>query len=148
MAIVIADIAKLNTTQLRRLHDSVMGGTLPDPISVIQIVSRCPLPILTQAHGWSTIPTSILLWSLVLTHPLDHELVPCHRRCTPDEISSLGVRPSEHTTTTRPEIRLSQLPCLHSNDPIAQYLALKPGEVVRIERLDGSIYYRIIVKAA
>ena len=63
LAIVIADIAKLNTTQLRRLHDSI--GTLPDPVSAMQVVTQSPLPVLTQSHSWSTVPTRTLPWSLV-----------------------------------------------------------------------------------
>ena len=103
------------------------------------------MPVLTQSHSWSVVPTRTVPWSLVLTQPLDHELVPRHRRCTRDEIASLG---AQLAATRAGHARLSQLPCLQCSDPIAQYLALKPGEVVRIERLDGSIYYRIIVKAA
>ena len=142
LAIVIADIAKLNTNQLRRLHDSI--GTLPDPVSAMQVVTQSPLPVLTQSHSWSTVPTRTLPWSLVLTQPLDHDLVPRHRRCTPDEITALGM---QLPATRAGHARLSHLPCLQSNDPIAQYLALNPGEVVHIERLDGSVYYRIVVKA-
>lgn len=43
-----------------------------------------------------------------------------------------------------------QLPLIHSSDPMARYLALKPGELVRIRRLSPSageyISYRCCIK--
>jgi DNA-directed RNA polymerase subunit H (RpoH/RPB5) len=81
-----------------------------------------------------------------MIYPLDHELVPPHRRATPEEVIAMLGTSKLHATQSN--AKLSQLPCLRSDDPIAQYLSLKPDEVVRIDRLDGSVYYRVIVKIA
>ena len=43
---------------------------------------------------------------------------------------------------------LKTLPLLRSDDPIAQYLGLRPGDVVRVDRPDGTIYWRNVVAAA
>lgn len=43
---------------------------------------------------------------------------------------------------------LNALPILRSDDPIAQYLGLRPGDVVRVDRLDGTVYWRHLVVAA
>lgn len=70
-------------------------------------------------------------WSIVLVYPLDHELVPRHRRATATERARLGPRQC--------------LPSLRSDDVIAQYLALRIGDVVRIDRHDHTVYWRHIV---
>lgn len=88
-------------------------------------------------------------WSLVLLRPLGpvpplcegahrgggdrchHQLVPLHRVATAEERRTLG---SVHL-----------LPLLRSDDAIVRYLGLKTGEVVRIQRCDGSLYWRHIV---
>lgn len=60
---------------------------------------------------------SILLWQLVLIRPMDHELVPKHRKVTTkEERATLG--PS------------SNLPALRSDDVIAQYLGLRNTVIV------------------
>lgn len=37
------------------------------------------------------------------------------------------------------------LPSLRADDPVVQYLGLSVGDVVRIDRPDGSIYYRLVI---
>ena len=146
MAVIITDRAKLNTTQLRRLHD-LMGTKLSHPIAQLQIVSLHSLTIQCSIHGTWAVQTTIIMWSLVMVYPLDHELVPPHRRATSDEVDIL-LGPRKPGVGRIGANKLSQLPCLRLDDAIAHYLALKPGEVVHIDRLDGSVYYRVIVKIA
>lgn len=58
----------------------------------------------------------------------------CRRLATPEERRRL--------------MPLKTLPLLRSDDPIAQYLGLRPGDVVRVDRPDGTIYWRNVVAAA
>ena len=67
----------------------------------------------------------------MLTRPLDHELVPRHVRATAAESG----------------VQRRCLPMLRASDPVAQYLGLRPGDVVRIDRHDGSAYFRHVVAA-
>ena len=64
----------------------------------------------------------------MLLYPLDHDLVPTHRRATPEERRALAP--------------VNRLPLLCLDDPVVQYLGLRPGDVVRIERRDGTLYWR------
>jgi DNA-directed RNA polymerase subunit H len=74
-----------------------------------------------------------------------HNLVPLH---TPvrdeDEINQIIMDTCVKTKT--------QMPLLYNTDAMARYLALKPGQLVRIRRLSPSagesITYRVCVKAA
>ena len=77
--------------------------------------------------------------SLVLTYPLNHDLVPRHQRASPADLQQLA-----QLRLPRPGVTL---PALRVDDPIAEYLALSVGDIVRIDRLDGTTYYRIIVSA-
>lgn len=73
-----------------------------------------------------------------ITH---HYLVPLHEICTNDEINEV---------MTRYKIKLkTQLPCILKTDPMARYLGIKPGNVVKITRPSPSsgetIVYRYCV---
>lgn len=57
---------------------------------------------------------------------LKHELVPKH------------VVVGHETQNTH------KLPYLRRCDPVSRFLAFRPGDVVRIERADGSIYFRYV----
>lgn len=76
---------------------------------------------------------ALLPWNVILMFPLAHELVPSHRLATPEERRAIR---SVHA-----------LPVLRSNDVVAQYLGFRAGDVVRIDRPDGSVYWRQILTA-
>lgn len=61
----------------------------------------------------------------------DHVSVPKQRRATPEEVQRL-----------RP---LRNIPCLHATDIVVMYLGLTSGDVVRIDRKDGSVYWRLVI---
>ncbi len=71
---------------------------------------------------------------------LEHELVPKHELLTLEEaievLRRLGVEPH-------------QLPAISINDPVAQLLGAKPGDIIRITRKSPTageaVYYRIVV---
>ena len=79
--------------------------------------------------------------------PLDHEMVPYHRKATAEERRAvLRNQPA------------NVLPLLRTDDPVlrgttadprapsaAQYLGLRTGDVVHIQRPDGTVYYRLTV---
>ncbi|KAJ9090028.1 DNA-directed RNA polymerases II 24 kDa polypeptide (RNA polymerase II subunit 5) [Entomophthora muscae] len=73
-----------------------------------------------------------------ITH---HVLVPQHIPISNDEKKNL---------LERYHLKESQLPRIYSNDPIARYLGLKQGQVVKIvrpsESAGRSIFYRICIK--
>jgi DNA-directed RNA polymerase subunit H (RpoH/RPB5) len=82
-------------------------------------------------HNLSTDHTvKILSWSLILLYPMDHELVPCHRKATDEERSRLAP--------------VSQFPILRADDVITRYLGLDAGDVVHILRPDDTVYWRLI----
>lgn len=73
---------------------------------------------------------TVVPWGLVLTQPLDHVLVPRHTRVAASEANG---------------VRRGSLPMLRAGDPVAQYLGLRVGDVVRIDRWDDTEYFRLVV---
>lgn len=65
--------------------------------------------------------------------------MPRHQRATPADLCQLA-----RLRLPRPGVTL---PALRVNDPVAQYLALAVGDIVRIDRLDGTVYYRTVISA-
>lgn len=57
---------------------------------------------------------------------LKHELVP------------------KHVVVGHDSQNIHKLPYLRRGDPVARFLAFRPGDVVRIERADGSVYFRCV----
>lgn len=94
---------------------------------------------------------TVLPWHLVLMYPLDHSLVPPHRLATPGELRELqqryGLVTHNHHHHRRPAVATTTLPALRADDPVAQYLGLAVGDVVRIDRADGSVFYRAVITA-
>lgn len=127
--LLVTDQPKIGMVQLRQAHEACRGVG----VHHLQLVSRHPVTTQTL-HLNQSLPSdrhiSILLWSLVLVYPLDHELVPHHRRATAAERARLAP--------------VNQLPTLKADDPVAQYLGLRPGEVVHILRPDRTVYWRLI----
>ena len=90
-----------------------------------------------------------------MMYPLDHALVPPHRRVPVNEVR--GSRSFAQWLTEKktkrletkylcPGKRLSAvLPSLRADDPVVQYLGLSVGDIVRIDRPDGSVYYRLVI---
>lgn len=78
---------------------------------------------------------TVVPWTLVLTYPLDHEIVPPHRRATPADLRAAGL------SRCKPGL----LPAVRSDDPVVRYLHLRVGEIVRIDRQDGSLYFRRVI---
>lgn len=114
-------------------------------------------------HLLPTQRLAVLPWSLLLVHPCDHDLVPPHRRVTAAELPP-GLLPAATIAGDAAALR-AVLPSLWADDPVARYLAgavpagphggtgparpgLQPGELVRIERHDGSTYFRVVVGVA
>lgn len=130
VVILITDQTKIGMSQLRQGYEALqrVGARW------LQLVSLHGITTQTMNLN-ATLPAdrhiNLLLWSLILLRPLNHQLVPTHRRATAEERARL--RPVKH------------LPVLRADDAIAQYLALRAGEVVHITRNDGTVYYRLIV---
>jgi DNA-directed RNA polymerase subunit H (RpoH/RPB5) len=72
--------------------------------------------------------TRLEIWTLKETqyNVTEHELVPKHVKLTPEEADKVLV---ELCVKNR-----ALLPAISSNDPVARYLLLQAGDVVRIER--------------
>jgi hypothetical protein len=68
-----------------------------------------------------------------------------------DRMSTRFVEPApfvfKHDSSSRgPAKRLTNiLPSLRKDDPIVQYLGLTVGDIVRVDRQDGSVYYRLVI---
>ena len=127
--VAVTDCARLGTQQLR----NALAAVAEQGSRKLILVSKHSVPMQTTSavKGLCVIP-----WSLVLMYPLDHTLVPQHRRST---VAALEQERGLHIGSAK------LLPALGSDDPIAQYLGLTCGDVVRIARADGSVYWRIII---
>ena len=151
MAVITTERHKLGAAHLRQIQMLVSPATIQPTVSRLTLVTRHTLSMPSQKmqDGVTHVHLTILPWSLLMTYPLDHTLVPPHRPASPDEVCRLlgcpnvGT-PHHHRKATERKNQL--LPCLRMDDPIARYLGMMPGEIVRIDRLDGSIYYRVIVR--
>ena len=122
-------VTEATSQQVRALLEAAGGDRR------LQLVSRQPVNV----HGHFMQDVTVVPWSLVLTYPLDHELVPRHRKAADDDLRRIGGLRLPRGTAS--------LPALRADDPIAQYLALAVGDVVRIDRHDGTVYYRVVVVA-
>ena len=84
------------------------------------------------------IPIEVFSLSELVVNITEHELVPKHILLKPEEKQEL---------LKRYKIKESQLPKIFVNDPVAKYLGLKRGEVVKIVRFSETagkyITYRI-----
>jgi DNA-directed RNA polymerase subunit H (RpoH/RPB5) len=69
-------------------------------------------------------------------YPLDHQLVPRHRKASMEDLKLLP------RGTLR---RRSCLPAIRADDAIVQYLGLQVHDIVRIDRLDGTVYFRVVI---
>ena len=92
-------------------------------------------PVTTQTQNTLPAHVTVLPWTAVLARPLDHEIVPPHRRATDDDLRAAGLLA---------RAARAHLPALRASDPIVQYLGLRVGDVVRIDRHDGSVYLRLV----
>lgn len=63
-------------------------------------------------------------------NPTKHVLVPRHEKLSPEEMA-------QHT-------EIKKYPILKRHDPIARYYFYETGDLVRIWRKDGSIYFRVV----
>lgn len=77
----------------------------------------------------------------LMFNPMNHVLVPKHRKLTPEEVSQMMEK-----YNIKGKI---QLPYILRNDVIAKWLGLKQGDVVEIERYNENsglaYYYRVCV---
>lgn len=142
---LISPVVRIGLPRLKQ----VLAGMHSLGVDHICLVAQQTIATPTSAVGPAAESVSVLPWQLVLTYPLDHELVPRHRRATAEDLSHLptgsvrrasGMLPALHPAF-RGDGRHAE-PCLRTTDPIVQYLGLRAGEIVRIDRHDGSTYFR------
>lgn len=50
----------------------------------------------------------------------------------------------KHTKVDRQAKNDKKYPILKKSDPVAKFMGYKPGDVIRIDRNDGTIYYRYV----
>lgn len=63
---------------------------------------------------------------------LSHTLVPQHRLATPNEICALG------------KATCSKLPVILQTDPVVRYHDWRQQSIIRVDRHDGSVAFRIV----
>ncbi len=130
--IVLSDLERLPTAAVKQAADPAFlaahGFT-----AGLQIIAVSP----PNAQTVRTLPptVSLLAWHLILTYPLDHEIVPPQRRATADDLRAAGLAKCKRTA----------LPSVRSDDPVVRYLDLAPGDVLRVDRRDGSLYFRRVI---
>lgn len=116
---------------------AALGGVEQPSADAPELQLVASVPPNTQTLKLLPSNASVVPWSLVLTYPLDHEIVPPQRRATAADLRVAGLA----------RCKPSLLPCIRSDDPVVQYLHLRAGEILRIDRQDGSLYFRHVIAA-
>ena len=103
-----------------------------------QKYTLAPLQLVAQCTVSHTLMDQVRLipWYVVLMYPLDHQLVPVHRKATAEDLKLLP-----RGTLSRRNL----LPAIRSDDIIVQYLGLHVNDIVRIDRHDGTVYFRAVI---
>lgn len=135
---VICSLARVSTAMLKGAVEVLERLGLRR----IHLVTRHGVP----AQALNMLPSAarlgellaVVSWTLVLSQPLDHVLVPRHSPVTPAETGVLRTNSSAAAV----------LPLLRADDPIVQYLGLRAGDVVRVDRHDNTPYFRLVVSVA
>lgn len=133
LLVVVGDAERLAIPTAKLIADTAFLERIAPGVRRVLMVVRCT----TNTQTTKLLPpnAAVLPWSLVLTDPLDHQIVPSQRRALPEELRAAGVDPR----------RLALLPSVRVTDPIVRYLGLSPGDVVRIVRRDASLYFRHVI---
>lgn len=97
------------------VHDQPANATVRNLVVSLKHVARVEL-----------FPTSFFCFPL-----LEHSLVPKHTRATPQEVRSIGTD-------------AKNLPVLKFSDAIVRYCDFKSGEIVRVDRADNTMVFRIV----
>jgi DNA-directed RNA polymerase subunit H (RpoH/RPB5) len=129
--VVVSDTEKLSASCVKQATNRAFS--VETGIRRLQLVSAVPPNAQTLRLLPSTV--SVVPWTLALTYPLDHEIVPPQRRATTDDLRAAGLA----------DLKRSLLPSIRCDDAIVRYLDLVPGDVLCIDRLDGSRYFRRVV---
>lgn len=129
--IVVSDTEKLPTSSMKQAANRTLLAGIG--VERLQLVSAVP----PNAQTIRLLPptVSVIPWTLVLTYPLDHEIVPPQRRATTEDLRAAGLI----------DLKRSLLPSIRCDDAIVRYLDLVPGDVMCIDRLDGSRYFRRVI---
>ena len=141
---LITDLLKIGMGQLRQAcHGMDQSGI----IDRLQLLSRHPITTQTiqlrQIHADdSHHRIGSLPWAVLLFYPLDHDLVPMHRLATPEERARLG--PVSVLPQLRADDAVAQAPRPASSPGAARYLGLRVGDVVRIDRRDQTVHWRLV----
>lgn len=148
--VVVTDIDRLTVGMVKHAADpaslaAALGSTgesaaaaaaaPPGPPTLPEIELVAAAVPNTQTLKMFPANASVLPWTLALTYPLDHEIVPPHRRATAADLRDAGL------TRCKPSV----LPAVRSDDPVVRYLRLRVGDIVRIDRRDGSLYFRRVI---
>jgi DNA-directed RNA polymerase subunit H (RpoH/RPB5) len=132
MLVVVTDALRIGMPQLK----SAMEALETKGVHRLHIVSANHL--MTQLQNIQAFRDRfrVISWQLILTYPLDHQLVPKHRFATPEDLKMLPQGALK---------RRSILPAIRADDAIIQYLGLSVNDIVRIDRLDGTVYFRVVI---
>lgn len=132
--VLVVALPRVATQLLKGLIEVLDEHDVPRAL----LVTRVPVAMQSQnlAPNGAT-RLSVLTWQAVLIAPLDHALVPPHRRATAEDLALLDRMAIGHR-------RGALLPTLPAHDPVAQYLGLRANDIVRIDRPDGAVYFRRI----
>ena len=82
---VVTNISRIGMPQLKAVMDNLEGWG----IRQLHLVACYPLTTQQQNLAIFQDRMRIIPWNLVLMYPLDHQLVPAHRRATADDLQLL-----------------------------------------------------------
>ena len=129
---LITDRWRISTAQLRSALEAPSFAT--GRATEMELVSRHPVGWQAQnPFGAQGTTVRVLLWTQVFLQPLGHVMVPRQRAATVDERAAF-------TPAQR-----KKLPLIRANDAVVVYLGLAPGDLLRVDRSDGSVYWRVVV---
>lgn len=132
MLMVVTDAPRIGMPQLKGAMEALDGRG----VHLLQLVSSHGLTTQQQNLHMFRDRFRMIAWNLVLMYPLDHHLVPRHRRATPSDLKLLPPGALK---------RRNILPSIRFDDAIVQYLGLSVNDIVRIDRLDGAVYFRVVI---
>lgn len=129
---------KIKPAQLREYFDEIMTKYISETDDFLVVVRNKVSSSVANLNKEKEY-RHIQLWRTkqLQMNPTRHVLVPRHELCKSEEVEEIIRRYSlPHK---------SKLPGIERDDIQVRYLGLKSGDVVKINRVDGSVFYRHVI---
>lgn len=136
LMLFILPVGKLTLVQIRHY---ISKTTEYDVNHCIILVNDTITPIARKHISEIPIKCEVFTMSQLQYNITKHKLVPKHTKLTPNQAITIKEKYGKNEKGEK------CLPRMYITDPMARFLGLSVGDVVRIERNDGNIVYRMVV---